>query len=268
MSFGSFGSGRNDSSGFGTTTSNNPYGGFTSGTSNNGANSFGTVSNPHAQLGGGLFNSTGANQQVGNVGQVSNFPFMQPTRTNNDFEVPRDSNSPSDSISALKFSPAAGQNLLLVSSWDHKVRCYDIKGNIQHTGEMANLSSELIAFIEHPAPVLDVCFAADGTGCFSGGCCNTVRMWKFEATRGMQQSVEIGRHDAPVKAVGFIPERNMLVSAGWDRMLKYWDLRSPNPVLSVQLPGRADCMAVGGNYCIVGTGGTEDERQVCFFIDI
>lgn len=69
---------------------------------------------------------------------------------------------------------------------------------------------------EGKAPVLSTVFSADGSTVFSGGCDKAVRMWNLQ---GPPQEVapQIGSHDAPVKAVGFLATSNMVVSGGWDK---------------------------------------------------
>jgi mRNA export factor len=44
-------------------------------------------------------------------------------------------------------------------------------------------------------------------------------MWQLQ---GAPQEVaqQIGSHDAPVKAVGFLPNSNMVVSGGWDKKVR------------------------------------------------
>jgi len=273
MSFGSFGSGgggglfggqqqQQTSGGFGSGGFGG--GGSTFGSSNNtfgGGNAFGATNSgfgqpqQNNQAGGFNANSTNSNAMggggMGMMGSVAN--------TNNDYEIPRDQNSPQDTISCVQWSPVNNTSLLLASSWDSKVRCY----NVQDNG--SNLSATLNAFIAHQGPVLDCHWKQDGTGCFSAGCDKMVKMWNFENSQGQQNAQDVGRHDAPVRAVRWIPQRNLLVSGGWDNKLNYWDLRSPNPAATVQLPGRVDCMDVKFPYCVVATGGSENERQILIY---
>jgi mRNA export factor len=79
------------------------------------------------------------------------------------------------------------------------------------------------------SPVLSSCFSADGSTVFSGGVDNAVRMWQLGQTPTNSVPQQIGVHDAPVKGVGFLRSSNLVVSGGWDRKLKFWDARSPNP---------------------------------------
>jgi WD40 repeat protein len=82
---------------------------------------------------------------------------------------------------------------------------------------------------ENQSPVLSTCFSSDGSTVFSGGVDNAVRMWQLGQTPSNNVPQQIGVHDSPVKAVGFLKSTNLIVSGGWDRKLKFWDARSPNP---------------------------------------
>jgi WD40 repeat protein len=82
---------------------------------------------------------------------------------------------------------------------------------------------------ENQSPVLSTCFSSDGSTVFSGGVDNAVRMWQLGQTPTNNVPQQIGVHDSPVKAVGFLKSTNLIVSGGWDRKLKFWDARSPNP---------------------------------------
>jgi mRNA export factor len=82
---------------------------------------------------------------------------------------------------------------------------------------------------------------------YSGACDNVVRVWDVNSN----QSRDIGKHDMPVKEVRWISGLNMLATASWDKTLKWWDTRSPNPALSVNLPERAYAMDVVDNYILI-----------------
>jgi mRNA export factor len=58
--------------------------------------------------------------------------------------------------------------------------------------------------------------------------------------------------DGPVSA---------LVTGSWDKTVKYWDLRSPQPMATVQLPERVYSMDLVNPLLVVGTA----ERHICIF---
>lgn len=52
---------------------------------------------------------------------------------------------------------------------------------------------------------------------------------------------QVAAHDAPIRNCRWVNQANgggFLATAGWDKTLKYWDLRTPNPVSTVQLPDK------------------------------
>ncbi|KAJ3705681.1 hypothetical protein LUZ61_009386 [Rhynchospora tenuis] len=148
--------------------------------------------------------------------------------------------SPSDSVSSLSFSPTT--NHLVATSWDNQVRCW----------EVLNGSCVPKAAISHNAPVLCSAWTGDGTTVFSGGCDKQVKMWPLAS--GVQP-ITVAMHDEPVNKVAFIPQMNLLVSGSWDRTLRYWDCRQPQPVHIQQLPDKCHALAVDYPLMVVGTAG-------------
>ncbi|KAK9451559.1 WD40-repeat-containing domain protein [Limtongia smithiae] len=157
---------------------------------------------------------------------------------------------PEDSISDICFSPQA--DFLAVSSWDKKVRIYEVAGNGDSQGK---------ALYEHQGPVLSVHWSNDGTKVVSGGSDKAGRL--FDVQTG--QSSQIAAHDATIRAVRFVDGGNsnqqIVATGSWDKTLKYWDLRQQTPVLSVQLPERVYTMDVKQKLLVVGTA----ERHICIF---
>ena len=131
-------------------------------------------------------------------------PTLKPAvneSTAQDVEVP---NGPTDSISAISFSPSA--DLLAVSSWDNQIRIYEIGQSIN--GKAA---------YSHEAPVLDVCWSRDGTKVLSGGVDNTARLFDLQTGTASQ----VAQHQAPIRCVRWIDMQNGLLATGsWDKTIK------------------------------------------------
>lgn len=136
-----------------------------------------------------------------------------------------------DSTSSLIWTPAQNQNYLVSGNWDGGVRCWEAgaTGQSSQNGQppVPSAAARALAKVTHEnnAPVLDVCFSADGSTVFSVGADKAVRMWQLGQTPPNNLAQQIGVHDAPIKSVGFIPSSNLVVSGGWDRKLKFWDTR-------------------------------------------
>lgn len=73
------------------------------------------------------------------------------------FEV---SQPPSDVISSVVFAPD-NTNRLLVASWDRNVYLYEIAEGTE--------DATLVNKFEHRAPVLDICFGANGNEAYTAG---------------------------------------------------------------------------------------------------
>ncbi|KAJ7672129.1 WD40-repeat-containing domain protein [Mycena polygramma] len=155
---------------------------------------------------------------------------------------------PPDSISSLAFSSQA--DFLAVGSWDNSVRVYEVGPGGKSQGK---------AMYQHEGPVLSVCWSKDGTKIFSGGADNAGRM--YDVATG--QATQVAQHDAPIKAVRWVdtPQAGILATGSWDKTLKYWDLRTPAPIATVQLPERCYSMDVQYPFLVVGTA----ERHIQIF---
>uniref|UniRef100_A0A7N0VDI2 Uncharacterized protein n=1 Tax=Kalanchoe fedtschenkoi TaxID=63787 RepID=A0A7N0VDI2_KALFE len=159
------------------------------------------------------------------------------------------SQPPSDSVSSLCFSPKA--NLLVATSWDNQVRCWEIAQSGTNVATMPKAS------ISHDQPVLCSAWKDDGTTVFSGGCDKQAKMWPLAGG----QPTTVAMHDAPIKELAWIAEMNMLVTGSWDKTLKYWDLRQQTPVHTQQLPDRCYTLSVRHPLMVVGTA---DRNLVIF----
>ncbi|KAJ7352542.1 WD40-repeat-containing domain protein [Mycena albidolilacea] len=154
---------------------------------------------------------------------------------------------PTDSISCMAFSSQA--DYLAVGSWDNSVRIYEVGAGGQSQGK---------AMYQHEGPVLSVCWNKEGSKIFSGGADNAGRM--FDVATG--QATQVAQHDAPIKVVKWVdtPQAGILATGSWDKTIKYWDLRTPAPVATVQLPER--CYSVDVQYPLMVVGTAERHIQI------
>ncbi|KAG2198233.1 hypothetical protein INT46_005224 [Mucor plumbeus] len=161
-----------------------------------------------------------------------------------DFEV---ASPPADGISALSFSTQA--DVLAVSSWDNAVRLYEVQPN----GTTIPKAS-----YNHEAPALCVDWSKDGSSVVSGGADKAVRM--YDLATG--QTTQVAAHDEPVRCVKFLDQQaNILATGSWDKTIKYWDLRSPQPVGTVQLGERCYSMDTKGDLLVAATA----DRKIHIF---
>lgn len=74
-------------------------------------------------------------------------------------------------------------------------------------------------------------------------------MWNLNT----DQTQVVAKHDAPIRHLFHVKDmNNMLVTGSWDKTLRYWDLRQPNPIHTQQLPERVYAMDVNYPLLVVG----------------
>ncbi|CAG8786509.1 17742_t:CDS:2, partial [Dentiscutata erythropus] len=96
----------------------------------------------------------------------------------------------------------------------------------------------------------------DGFRVVSGGADNAGRC--FDITT--QQSTQIAIHDQPIRCIKYVDQAYLVATASWDKTIKYWDMRTPSPVLTVNLPER--CYAMDAIYPLMVVGTADRLVQI------
>ncbi|XP_004298403.1 PREDICTED: mitotic checkpoint protein bub3-like [Fragaria vesca subsp. vesca] len=111
-----------------------------------------------------------------------------------------------DAISRIRFAPTSHN--LLISSWDSKLRLYDVESSLLR--------------LEAPseAALLDCCFQNE-TAAFSAGSDGCVR--RYDLHSGSCET--IGNHDDIATCIGYSDETSQVISAGLDKKIYAWDAR-------------------------------------------
>uniref|UniRef100_A0A8C3AC25 Rae1 protein homolog n=1 Tax=Cyclopterus lumpus TaxID=8103 RepID=A0A8C3AC25_CYCLU len=150
-------------------------------------------------------------------GATSGFGSSGDRCLGNDVEV---TSPPDDSISCLAFSPP----LHLCFQILIMVRCWEVQDNGQTV----------------PKAQTDAHRSGDGSKVFTASCDKTAKMWDLNSNQAMQ----IAQHEGPIKAIHWIKE---------PRTTAFWDTRSPNPMMSLQMPERCYCADVVYPMAVVAT---------------
>ncbi|CAO3609725.1 unnamed protein product [Cunninghamella echinulata] len=114
------------------------------------------------------------------------------------------------------------------------------------------------ASYSHVGPALSVAWSKDGTKIVSGGADKVGRL--YDVATG--QSTQIATHDDTIRSVCFLDgQQSVLATGSWDKTMKYWDLRSPQPIGTVNLPERLYSMDTRQNLLVAATA----DRHILLF---
>jgi len=143
-----------------------------------------------------------------------------------------------DGITSISWSPKA--NYFVATSWNSQIRCWqaDMSGQSIGRGET-----------KQEGPVLCSAWKGDGTQVFTGGCDNKALCWDV----GSGTTVLCAQHAAPIRQIAYSDHLNCLITASWDKTVKFWDARKSNPLVhSLQLSERVYCMDIKNRLMVVG----------------
>lgn len=150
-------------------------------------------------------------------------------------------NPPSDTVSELAFSTF--HELMAVSSWDSTIRIYDPSNQLgTGTNSVTNTGK----------PLLSCCFSTDAPSqVYAGAVDGTLQMVDLQSN----QQNEFQAHTEGIKSVRYY--QNMVVTASWDKTVKFWDIRSSKQAFSIDLPGKAYAMDLEKTFMALSVSGNQ-----------
>jgi WD40 repeat protein len=127
----------------------------------------------------------------------------------------------------------------------------------------ANQPQTLVSFPENPDAVQRILFAAGGRQAAAGDLHGAIVVWDLKNGEARW----LGDHTNYVKALALSPDGRWLVSGGWDKVLRLWDLASRQVVARYvwELPIESCDLCVTGNSLRLVVG---DKQGNILFFDV
>lgn len=156
--------------------------------------------------------------------------------------------APADTISDIAFN--TDNTAMAVSSWDSTLTIYRINYSIPFKETPFPFQRDKVLPLS--APGLSVCFFGSNivVGCVDGSII-------FFDMNGTQSTIQA--HSGGVKAVKNF-NNQYLISGSFDKTLKFWDLKSPQPIHTAPLSSKVYGMSLSGS--ILGVALSDKTIQV------
>jgi mRNA export factor len=170
----------------------------------------------------------------------------------NDFQV---NDQFEDTIECLKFFPGQA-NYLATAGWDCSVKVFSY-----NYSPMNNLSAQLSTSlgINHKTQdiPLSLIWRLDRFNVVIGQGDGSI----YDLDLNTNQSIIVGKHEAGVKNLVWLPNINVFLSGGWDGKLNAWDTRQPNPICCYNFGKKVFTMSATHPLLVVGL----QDRQIAYF---
>lgn len=134
--------------------------------------------------------------------------------------------SPSDTVSDITIHPSF--DIFAGITWDNSIYFYDFSLNHKTTAKMS-------------APLLSGQFY-DGSKIVAGSTTGTLFINDFNSN----QTNEIKAHEKGIKNCKLY--NNIILTGSWDNTIKFWDLRSNQPIYTLNLESKIYSMDIQGDH--------------------
>jgi mRNA export factor len=155
-----------------------------------------------------------------------------------------------DTVQMMKFNPSLQNDYLAACSWDKVLKLW----SLTYDNSGVQVAPPLTQTYE--SNLISLCWLPD-QGVFTGSTNGSI--YYLDPTN--PSIMEVGKHDIGVSSLCYLTDMNVLVSSGWDGYIKFWDLKSPNPCLQIDLGKSITTMSMSYPLLVIGL----QNRQICYF---
>lgn len=108
--------------------------------------------------------------------------------------------------------------------WDKSVRIFEVTQTLNGPGIFQKMATSLAT------PALSCCWNGDNSALYMGCMDGTLKIMDINT----QSINQIGKHNASISNLHYIPQQNVLISNAYENNIHFWQ-GGPNPVFSVDV---------------------------------
>jgi mRNA export factor len=129
-----------------------------------------------------------------------------------------------DSISSISWSSMQLPNYIATTSWDGELRILAVE-----QGQFGTAIFQKISY-KFNQPALKATWNDQNTQIYVGLLDGSIKLFDVAS----QQVADIGKHNAGISSLHFVPGMNAVVSTAYENTVQIWQPGSPSPVMSIQ----------------------------------
>jgi mRNA export factor len=148
-----------------------------------------------------------------------------------------------DSVSSLAWSSPNIGNFFATTSWDGELRILSVEQGQYGPAIFQKLSYKF------PFPALKCTWNDQGSQIYVGLMDGSIKVFDL----GSSQTADVGRHNAAISSLHFVPGMNAIVSTGYESTAQIWQLGTPNPVMSINADNKIFCSDFQFPTLVAGT---------------
>ena len=155
-----------------------------------------------------------------------------------------------DTVHCLRFFPSKDINYLASGGWDSKLRLFEINYQITSQNsvqDFVKISSAQKDECQNSGPIVSLEWKGSSgaiiTGCMDG----SINYIDFQK----KISQKIGEHQGGTMSVLYLSKYDVIITGGLDGVIKIWDLKNKDPVVSYKFWNKIYSMSYAKNLLVI-----------------
>ena len=150
-----------------------------------------------------------------------------------------------DSLSSIAWASQQMPNFFATTSWDGELRVLAIE-----QGQFGPAIFQKVSY-KFQMPALKCTWNEQNTNIYVGLLDGSIKVYDL----GSGQVADVGRHNAGISSLHFIPGMNAIISTAFESNVHVWQPGNPNPLMTIQADNKVICCDFKFPFLVGGLTG-------------